>query len=90
MATIEQYHKMTTRERQNRFFSEDFRRKKVSEIERNLTSVAQICKTYQVTAAAVYKWIYKYSLMRQRKEKQVVEAKSDTHRIAMLLSLIHI
>jgi transposase-like protein len=84
MATLEQFQAMTTRERQNRYFSEAFRRQKVSEVERNLTSVAQICKTYQVTAAAVYKWIHKYSAMRQRQQKQVVEAKSDTHRILLL------
>lgn len=84
MATIEQYQKMTTRERQNRFFSEEFRKKKVSEIERNLTSVSEICKTYQVSSTAVYRWIYKYSLMRKRQEKQVVEAQSDTRKIFLL------
>jgi transposase len=84
MATIEEYQKMTTQERQNRFFSEEFRKKKVSELERNLTSVSEICKTYQVSASAVYKWIYKYSLMRKRQEKQVVEAQSDTRKILLL------
>ncbi len=84
MATIEQFEKATRRERQLRYFEESFKRKKVSEIERNVTSVAEICKTYQVSSGAVYKWIYKYSLMRKRKERQVVEAKSDTRKILHL------
>lgn len=84
MATVAHYQKMTTAERQLRYFSDAFRRRKVSEIERNLTSVSEISKTYQVTRAAVYRWVYKYSAMRKRREKQVVEAKSDTRRIQTL------
>ena len=84
MANLKDYEKLTTRERQNRYFSEDFKRRKVSEIERNLTGVADISKEYEVTRAAVYKWIYQYSRMRKKGVKQVVEAKSDTKRIAAL------
>ena len=68
----------------NRYFSEDFRRKKVSEIDRNITSIAEICREYQVTASAVYKWIYRYSKMRKKGVKQVVESKSDTQKILAL------
>jgi len=84
MANLKEYEKLTTRERQNRYFSEDFKRKKVSEIERNLSCVSDISKEYQVTRTAVYKWIYKYSRMRKKSIKQVVEAKSDSHKIAAL------
>jgi transposase len=84
MANLKDYEKLTTRERQNRYFSEDFKRKKVSEIERNVSSVAEICREYQVSHAAVYKWIYKYSRMRKKSEKQVVESKSDTQKIQAL------
>ena len=42
MATIENYQKLSVRERQNRYFSEEFRRKKVSEIERNITTIAEL------------------------------------------------
>jgi Spy/CpxP family protein refolding chaperone len=34
-----------------------------------------------VSNTAVYKWIYKYSLMRKKAVKMVVEAQSDTARI---------
>ncbi|MES1181740.1 MAG: transposase [Flavobacterium sp.] len=84
MANLKEYEKLTTRERQVRYFSEDFRRKKVSEIERNVTKVSEICREYQVSSAAVYKWIYKYSKMRKKGEKQVVESKSDTQKISAL------
>ena len=67
-----------------RSFSEDFKKKKVRELERNISSIADICRTYSVSRTSVYKWIYKYSAMANKQEKQVVEAKSDTQRIKAL------
>lgn len=68
----------------HRYFSDDFKRKKVRELERNLTSIPDICRTYSVSRTSVYKWIYKYSAMAKKQEKQVVEAKSDTKKIRAL------
>jgi transposase-like protein len=68
----------------NRRFSEDFKKKKVKELENNLVSISEICKTYSVSRAAIYKWIYKYSIMAKKNVRQVVEAKSDTKRIKIL------
>lgn len=84
MATIKEYEKLTVRERQNRYFSEDFKRKKVSELDRNLITIAELSRQYQVNRAAVYKWIYKYSAMRKKGLKQVVEAKSDSGRLLQM------
>jgi transposase len=70
--------------RRNRYFSEDFRKKKVEELDKKLTTVAEICKTYEVSDVAVYKWIHKYSLMRKKAVKMIVEAESDTARINAL------
>jgi transposase len=84
MANLAEYEKLTTRERINRYFSEDFKRQKVSEIERNLIGVSEICREYQVSGAAVYKWIYKYSRMRKKGVKQVVESESDSKKIQAL------
>jgi transposase len=78
MARLENFNKLTIRERQNRYFSEEFKRRKVEEIENNLTTIADIRKEYHVSATAVYKWIYKYSIMRKKSEKQVFETQSDT------------
>jgi len=68
----------------HRYFSEDFKKKKVRELERNISSVPDICKTYSVSRTSVYKWIYKYSAMAKKQVKQVVEAKSDTQKIKAL------
>jgi len=67
--------------RQTRYFSEGFKKKKVEELDKRVTSVAEICKAYEVSNTAVYKWIYKYSVMRKKAVKLVVESQSDTARI---------
>ena len=71
-------------QRMKRYFSEDFKRRKVEEIESRMVSIADICKQYQVSTTAVYKWIYKYSLMRKKSVKMVVESESDTLKIKAL------
>lgn len=68
----------------NRYFSEDFKQKRVRELESNLVSIADICKTYHVSRTSVYRWIYKYSSMAKKNVRQVVESKSDTKKIQML------
>ena len=68
----------------NRYFSEDFKKKRVRELEKNLICIADICKTYHVSRTSVYRWIYKYSSMAKQESKQVVESKSDTKKIQLL------
>ena len=84
MATVEQYQKMTSRERQSRYFSPEFKKRKVLELERNLVTIAEVSREYQVSSTAIYKWIYKYSKMRKKQERQVVESKSDTKKLEEL------
>ena len=72
------------RTRQNRYFSNDIKKKVVRDLENNLLSVADVCKGYQVSRTSVYRWIFKYSAMAKKKHKQVVEAKSDTQKIKAL------
>ncbi len=84
MAKKDEYYKLIVRERNNRYFSEDFKRKKVSEIDRNISSVSEISREYQVSKTSVHRWINKYSQMRKKGVKQVVEAKSDTRKILQL------
>lgn len=82
MATLEEYR--DRKSRQNRYFSESFRKKKVREIERNLTTVREVSREYDVSATSVYKWLYKYSKLYKRELKQVVEPMSDTRKIKAL------
>ena len=84
MATVNEYLKSSSKERQSRFFSESFKQLKVSEIDRNILSIAELCREYQVTRAAVYKWLHKYSQMRKKAVRQVIEAESDTRKVLLL------
>ena len=68
----------------NRYFSEGFKRQIVSDIEKNIVIISEVCREYQVSHTAVYKWLYKYSLMRKKGIKQVVEAESDTRKLLQL------
>lgn len=70
--------------RRNRYFSQDFKRKKVREIESNLTTVSSVSREYSVSLTSVYRWLYKYSAIRKKGVKMVVEAKSDTAKIEYL------
>lgn len=72
------------RSRQNRYFSNDLKKKIVRDLERNYNSVSDVCKVYQVSRTSVYRWIFKYSSMAKKQYKQIIEPKSDTQRIKML------
>jgi len=67
-----------------RHFSESFKQEKVREIERNLTTVMEVSKVYGVTRAAVYKWLYKFSIHRKKQIRQIIELMSDTRKIQEL------
>lgn len=84
MANIEEYEKLTVKERQYRHFSEEFKRKKVSEIDRSVTTVSEVSREYQVSRTSVHAWIRQYSRMRKKHERMVVEKLSDTKKIAAL------
>jgi transposase len=81
MANLKDYEKLTVKERQSRYFSEDFKRKKISELDRNLLTIADLCREHQVSKTAVYKWIYAYSTMRKKGLRQVIETKSDSQKL---------
>ena len=72
---------LTLGERQNRHFSESFKVKKVQEIERGITRISEICKEYEVSDTSVRKWILKYSTMKKKTERLIVESQSDTQKI---------
>lgn len=70
--------------RQIRHFSEEFKRSKVKEIESGLTRVCEVCREYEASDVAVYKWVHKYSRDMKGKPRTIVESHSDTVRIQML------
>ena len=83
MATLQDL-KSKANLRVTRYFSEEFKKKKVYELDKKITTIGQVCKEYEVSSTAVYKWIYKYSLMRKKGLKMVVESQSDTVKLKAL------
>ena len=83
MATLERLERERI-ERQNRYFSEEFKRQKVKDLERNLVTMPELCREYRVSRTSVYRWIYKYSGNRKKEERQIVEKMSDTRKIKEL------
>ena len=65
-------------ERERRYFSEDFRKARVKELEEGRTSVSEISRVYKVSNSAVYKWLRKYSSQYKKAVVKVVELKSET------------
>jgi len=64
--------------RKIRRFSDEFKIKKVKEIEQNISTIADIKREYGVSRSAVYYWIYKYSLHLKKGIRQVLETESET------------
>jgi transposase-like protein len=83
MARLEEL-RMTTEERRRRKFSENFKIKKVREIESGITRVSEVSREYQVAEKNVYLWVRKYGNMKEKKERMIVENESDTRQLIAL------
>jgi len=70
-----------TNNRQTRYFSESFKREKVKQLESNLIRVTDISREYEVSRSAVYKWLNKYSILRPKGVRQVIEPMSDSKKL---------
>jgi transposase len=84
MSTLDYNQSLTVQERQHRYFSEEFKRQKVSDVENHLISIAQLSRDYQVSKTSIRKWLYKYSAMKKKKEKIVYQTESDAMRVKQL------
>jgi transposase-like protein len=84
MANLKQINTKSTSPRRNRYFSEELKQQLVREIENNLVTVSEISREHNVRRWSVYKWIYKYSSMRKKNIKMVVESKSLTKQVTDL------
>jgi transposase-like protein len=88
MARLNILSSTSTTARKNRYFSEELKQKLVREIEQNLITIAEVSREYQVRRWAIYKWIQKYSSMRKKAVKMVVESKSLTKQLTGLKAKI--
>lgn len=73
--------KIKPTKRQSRVFSESFRKMRVREIERNLTTVLMVSREFEVSTTSVYRWLNKYSTLRARQLRQIVEPMSDAQKV---------
>lgn len=83
MARLDNF-KAETRRTPCRTFSEEFRRKKVAEIESKISTVSEISREYSVSKTAIYKWMYQYSRQMKKRERLIIESQSDTRQIGEL------
>src|SRR3954453_20180824 len=83
MANRQQF-KQSREERQRRVFSEEFKRKKVREIEQQITTIAQVSRQYEVRENSVSKWMAKYGQHYMKGVRTIVESQSDSAKIAAL------
>lgn len=72
---------MSTAARRRRRFSEDFKRKKVEEIEQGLITMAQVSREYEVRDSNVLKWVHKYGKSSTKGVRMVVELESETFKV---------
>jgi transposase len=75
---------LTQAQRRRRTFSESFKIQKVKELEMGITKVSELCKQYELSGVAIYKWLAKYGSMKSKKERIIVESESDTKQLLEL------
>ena len=74
--------------KQVRHFSEEFKRTKVQDLEKGLTTIKDIVALYEVSSNSVYKWIYRYSIHHNQGTRQVVEMESEAKKVQALLQKV--
>ena len=80
MAKRQQF-KQSIDERRRRIFSEEFKQKKVREIDQKITTIAEVSREYEVRASNVSKWLTQYSPNRMKSVRTIVESESDTRKL---------
>ena len=71
-------YKLSQQQRQQRRFSESFKKQRVAEIQEKMTTVSAVSKDYDVNRGSIYKWLDKYGEYRNTPERLVVELESDS------------
>jgi transposase len=87
MATRQQF-RQSSEARRRRIFSEDFKRKKVAEIEQKITTIAEVSRQYDVRSNNVDNWMKKYSTNPMKGVRVIVESESDTRKLIELRAKI--
>ncbi len=83
MAKQEKFTELSKKPRM-RYFSEELKKRIVNDLERNISSIAEVSREYEVSRTALYNWIYQYSSYAKRGEKVIVESQSQTKKVSEL------
>lgn len=70
--------------KQRRIFSEEFKKAKVKELIEKRVKMLEICRLYEISRTAVYKWIYRYSPHYEQKTILVVQMESEAYKAQQL------
>jgi len=70
--------------RVQRYFSEEFKKAKVKEIEQGLIKISDLSKIHEVSHVSIYRWIEKYSIHLKKGTRQVIEMKSESKKNELL------
>ena len=76
------------KEKKIRHFSEAFKREKVRQLEEKLITVIQLSRLYNVSRAGIYYWVSRYGIMKENKERIVIEKESEGHKTMQLLKQV--
>jgi transposase len=68
------------RKREHRYFEESLRIAIVKELDEGKITVSEVCRIYQVSKGAVYKWLNKYSSKYEKAIIKIVELKSESRK----------
>ena len=69
-----------SRKNQGRTFSVAFKKRQVDLYDRNLATVREISKEFDVSETAIYKWLKKYSKRYSHQVQTVVQMESEAHK----------
>ena len=75
---------LTSSQRSQRHFSDNFKKQKVRELEIGLTRISELSRQYEVSSTSIYRWIAKFGAMKKKKERLIVEGESDTKELIAL------
>lgn len=70
--------------RQQRVFSEDFKKRKVQELIEKQITVSGLARLYGITRTSVYNWLYLYSPNHQRGTTLVAQMESESYKTKRL------
>ena len=81
---VRKTNKLSKSERHDRSLSDSFKIQKVRETETGKSRVSDICKQYEVSNTSVYRWLDQFGLMKDKKERLIIETQSDTRELLEL------